>query len=121
MFTGLYHGYGSYYIEGTSQHLSDALVEVITDAGGEVRLGAEATEIIIDNGRAVGVKIDGYEEYAKAVVSNASVPQTFERLLPSSNELDKLLKDYRDRISSYQPSTSHFNVWLGLDLSRDIY
>jgi prolycopene isomerase len=119
MFTGLFHGYGSYYIQGTSQSLSDALVKTVMDGGGEVILGTEVDEIIIDNGKAVGVKANGEEYFAKAVVSNASVPQTFDRLMPASKEVDKLLKHYRARISEYQPGTSHFNVWLGLDLSNE--
>ena len=113
--TGIYHTYGGYYLEGTSQSLSNTLSDVITDAGGEVILKTEVTEIILENNRAVGVKAKDHEYYGNAVVSNASVPQTFDELLPPSIELPP---EYQYKISSSHTSLSSFNVWLGLN--RDI-
>jgi prolycopene isomerase len=106
--TGIYHTYGGYYLEGTSQSLSNALSEVITDAGGEVILKTKVTEIILDNNRAVGVKARGKEYYGNAVVSNASVPQTFDELLPPSIELPP---EYLYKISSAHTSLSSFKLW----------
>ncbi len=116
MVTGFYHRYGNFNIRGTSQSLSDALVGIITDGGGEVILKTEVTEIMLDkNGRAVGVKANGHEYYGNAVVSNAAVPRTFGELLPHWVELPP---DYLNKISASHVSTSTFNVWLGLN--RDI-
>jgi prolycopene isomerase len=112
--TGFYYDDGKLYISGTSQSLSDALVGVIIEGGGEVIFGAEATKIILEKGRAVGVKANGKEYYGNAVVSNAAVPQTFGELIPPS----KVPKDYIARISSYQVTPSSFIIWLGLN--RDI-
>jgi prolycopene isomerase len=111
---GSYYKYGSYYIKGTSQSLSNALSQVIKDAGGEVILKAEVTEILLNNNRAVGVKARGRKYYANAVVSNASVPQTFGKLISTSVVLPP---EYLVKISS-PASISSFNVWLALD--RDI-
>ncbi|RWX47101.1 prolycopene isomerase [Candidatus Electrothrix aarhusensis] len=122
-FTGMYYGYGKFYIEGTSSSLSDALAETIKTAGGKILLKNEVSEIIIEDGRAVGVKANktGHRRYktyyARAVVSNAAVPLTFGKLLPESVKND--LGEYLDNVATGQPSTSHFNVWLGLDLSKD--
>jgi prolycopene isomerase len=139
MNTGLYHAFGSFYLQGnpahnpggvelqgTSQDLSNLLVSSITAPptgapGGEVLLNTEVTEIIIADGRAVGVKTThpdhgAAEYYANAVVSNASVPQTFGKLVPSS----VLPATFAKEISHYQPSYSHVNVWLGVDLNLDI-
>ncbi|RWX49049.1 NAD(P)-binding Rossmann-like domain-containing protein [Candidatus Electrothrix communis] len=141
MNTGLYHAFGSFYLQGnpdnnpdeldlqgTSQDLSNLLVSSITSPptppgvpftfpGGEVLLNTEVTEIIIDgDGRAVGVRTQGGTEYkATTVVSNASPPQTFDKLLPAS----AVPATFTKTISRYQPSFSHFNVWLGLDLNQD--
>jgi len=120
MYTGFYHVYGNYYIKGTSQSLSNALKNVIENSGGQVLLDTEVTEILLDNGRAVGVKTTNPDYpvcYAGAVVSNAAVPQTM-RLLPESAVMPPEYNDYLDMIALYKPSTSHFNVWLGLDLSE---
>jgi prolycopene isomerase len=118
--TGSYHNYGKFYIQGTSQSLSDILAGVIRRAGGDILLNTEAKEIIVENGRAVGVKTEEDNAYyGNAVVSNASVPQTFGRLLPES----EVPNQYMEQITQYRPSVSHCNVWLGLnqDISSDIH
>jgi prolycopene isomerase len=44
---------------------------------------ARVAEIILDAGRAIGVKLtNGKEYYAKKIVSNATRWDTFEKLLP---------------------------------------
>ena len=48
---------------------------------------------------------------ARAVVSNAAVPETLAMLSRS----DALPQSYRDRIASFNASLSSFIVWLGLD------
>jgi prolycopene isomerase len=113
-----YYTYGAFYIQGTSQSLSNTLVEVIQDSGGDVILGTKVTEIILKNRRAVGVKTeDGETYYGNAVVSNASVPQTFGELIPKSK-----VPFLYNKLSSYQVSPSTFNVWLGLnqDITNEI-
>lgn len=122
MYTGFYHAYGNYYIKGTSQSLSDALKNLIEYNGGTFLPNTEVTEILLDEtGRAVGVQTqngdNGDAYYANAVVSNAAVPQTFS-LIPKSAGMPTEYNEYLDMISSYKPSTSHFNVWLGLDMSE---
>jgi len=113
--TGYYYTKGPYYIAGTSQGLSNALVEVIRDGGGEVILGTMVTEVIVENKRAIGVKTeDGERYYGNAVVSNAAVPQTFGELVPES----EVPHYYQEKLSHYRPSLSTFIVWLGLN--RDI-
>ncbi|MCI5207614.1 MAG: FAD-binding protein [Candidatus Electrothrix sp. ATG2] len=127
MYTGFYHAYGNYYIRGTSQSLSNALCQTIKGNGGKVLLNTEVTEIILapdlgdpDVTRAVGVKTTNpnYQVcIAGAVVSNAAAPQTFNKLISESVPLPSEYYDYLDLISTYQPSISHFNVWLGVDLA----
>jgi len=134
MSTGLYHGFGNFYLlgnpekspdgvdlQGSSQDLSSLLAAGIENLGGKLLYNTEATEIIVENGRAAGVRIadpenDSFVEYrAKAVISNASVPQTFDLLLSSA----EVPKDYLKTIAKYEPGTSHFNVWLGVELPED--
>ncbi|WP_339133558.1 MAG: FAD-dependent oxidoreductase [Candidatus Electrothrix sp. GW3-4] len=127
MYTGMYYGYGNFYIGGTSSSLSEALVETIKGAGGEVLLDTEVNKIIVKNGRAVGVKakkIAGGDPrtlhyYGLAVVSNVALPLTFGKLLPQAKSIDELRQGYLDNVALGQPSTSHVNIWLGLDLSKD--
>jgi len=113
--TGGYLKNGSYYIKDRSQALSDALVEVIESAGGRVLLETEATQILLKDGGAAGVRTASGEVFpARAVVSNASALTTFRVMLPP----DAVPQEYLQRLSSYRPSISCFIVWLGLN--RDL-
>jgi phytoene dehydrogenase-like protein len=64
--------------------LVDALVSVAKEAGCELRSGARAASLILDEGRVVGVRIETGETcFAPVVLSTISRRQTFSRLLPS--------------------------------------
>ena len=110
--TGDYIENGGAYIKGTSQSLSDALAKAVVDAGGDVRYGAKVASILLENGKAAGVKTaDGQEFKAKAVVSNASAPQVFNTFLPQESISTK----ERARLNAYSYSPGSVIVWLGLD------
>jgi len=113
--TGEYITHGGSYIKGTSQALSDALAGAVADAGGEVRYGTLVEEILLENGRAVGIKTaEGEVIRARTVVCNASAPQVFGKMLPKG----ALPQPDRARLDAYSESPGSFIVWLGLD--RDI-
>lgn len=110
--TGSYLRNGSYYIRPRSQRLSMALADVIEAAGGEVRYGTAVEKVGIRNGAVDGVFFaDGTEIPAQIVVSNASAPDTFYRMLPQA----AVPPDYREKLAEYRPSISSFIVWLGLN------
>jgi len=103
---------GREYIKPCGQRLSDALMQAIENHRGQVILKTEAETILTKDGGVVGVKtIDGKTYPAKAVISNASAPVTFEKMLSP-----KLVPDsYLAKLRSYRPSHSYFLVWLGLN------
>jgi prolycopene isomerase len=69
------------------------------------------TEILLENGRAVGVKLATGEEYrARRVVSNATRWDTFEKLLPPE-AMPRAEKRFQQR---YQKSPSFLNLHLGV-------
>jgi phytoene dehydrogenase-like protein len=71
-----------------------------------------ADKILVKNGAVEGVAISGGKVLpARAVVSNASVPGTFGRMLPR----EAVPVDYLKRLEEYRPSISTFIVWLGLN------
>lgn len=73
---------GTYYALGSFQTLADALAAAVSENGGEVLLGSEVTKIVVDDGRAAGVRTaDGRVLSARAVISNADAYQTFGELL----------------------------------------
>ncbi|MEM6824269.1 MAG: phytoene desaturase family protein, partial [Pseudomonadota bacterium] len=74
--------YGVHYAMGGVAAIADAMVGVIADQGGLVRQGAEVDEILVEKGRAAGVRLVGGEVIgADVVVSNADAGHTYDRLL----------------------------------------
>ena len=74
--------YGVHYAMGGVQAIADAMVRVIEDQGGTVRLGVEVDEILVEGGRASGVSMtDGTKMHAGVVVSNADAGHTYDRLM----------------------------------------
>ena len=72
---------------GGGVRLVEALAGIVTDAGGEVRNGADAERILVANGRATGVRLGGGEVVAatRAVVASVTPTQLYGRLLGGSD------------------------------------
>jgi phytoene dehydrogenase-like protein len=71
--------------------------------------------ILLTKGAVSGARLRGGEILpARAVISGASAPTTFSKLLPR----DAISERFRAKLASYHPSMSSFVVWLGLD--RDV-
>jgi prolycopene isomerase len=109
--TGDYLKNGSYYIRKRSADLSSGLALAVVESGGRVLYGTRAERIIVEKGAVTGVELDrGDVLPARAVVSNASAPETFGKMVPE----DAVPESYRSRIAACRPSLSSFVVWLGL-------
>jgi len=116
--TGAFMWAGAYYINRTSQDLSDAFSEVIKEAGGEILLSTEAVGINVKDGHVCGVRLkDGRTLKARYVISNANVPATMKMISDSSNKgkYNKKVHRYLKKLKGYRPSLSSFVVWLGLN------
>ncbi|MDX1532349.1 MAG: NAD(P)/FAD-dependent oxidoreductase, partial [Rhodothermales bacterium] len=89
----LYHEGGIARPRGGSGRLSEALADAVRDAGGEIHVDAPVEEILVEGGRAVGVRVGGHVHSARAVLSGAHVLETLGRLLPPEHRpegLDRL-------------------------------
>ena len=109
--TGNHFMGGAYYPVGGPGVLSSGAVQGIGAAGGEVYTNAEVDKIVVEGGRAVGVRmVDGSTFRAPVVVSGAGVPLTLNRLLPRDvAEKTGLLGGVR----GVGPSTAHICLHLG--------
>ena len=109
-----YYQGGGNFIKGGSQVLSDYLAEAIRAEGGEVLLNTMADEIIVDGGKACGVSFtktrSGEKQTAEAdfLISNASIPQVADRLLPEA-EGSRLRAQYK----GLEPGASLLTVYFG--------
>jgi phytoene dehydrogenase-like protein len=109
---------GGYYPIGTSQKISDALMEFIRKRGGEVKLRTRVERILVKDHAAYGVKTkDGAEYSGRVVVSNANAYDTFHSMMDER----EFLKKYLARMDTFTTSLSSFQIWLGLkqDLVRE--
>ncbi len=108
---------GGYYPVGGSQSFPHALVRVIEDNGGEVRLRAPVSRVLVEHGKALGVKLANDERhYAEAIISNADVHRTFLELVGREH----LPRAFVSQIETLKPSTSAFAVFLGIDCVPDL-
>jgi phytoene desaturase len=75
--------WGVWYAMGGTGALVNGLVGLIEEMSGQVRLGADVEQILINGKRAAGVRLAGGEVIdADLVVSNADVAWTYKHLVP---------------------------------------
>ncbi|MEW6078238.1 MAG: NAD(P)/FAD-dependent oxidoreductase [Thermodesulfobacteriota bacterium] len=107
-----YHRHGYYYFEGGSQSVSDALAAVIREHGGEIRLNTLVKKILIEDGRAVGVRTKNNQVWrSRCVISNANAPDTLLKLAGR----DHLPEDYAKKVEAMEIAASAFVVYLGVE------
>ncbi|MBM7069732.1 phytoene desaturase [Actibacterium sp. 188UL27-1] len=74
--------FGVHYAMGGVAAIAKAMAGVIEDQGGDLALGTEVDEILLDGGTAKGVRLIGGEVVpADLVISNADAGHTYDRLL----------------------------------------
>jgi phytoene dehydrogenase-like protein len=95
--------------------ICDRLAAAVGEGGGEIRLRRSAAHILVEGGRAAGVRTaDGEEFRAPVVIANADYKQTFLDLLNPADVPPAHLEAVRRT-----PYTgSELCVYLGLDASR---
>ncbi|MFO7530086.1 MAG: NAD(P)/FAD-dependent oxidoreductase [Marinobacter sp.] len=104
--------YGGFYPVGGASEIAKTIIPVIQASGGEVFTYADVTEILLEKGRAVGVRMaDGEEIRASRVISNAGIINTFEKLLP---EEGREITGYRRKREHITPSMPHIGLYIGL-------
>lgn len=108
----------AHYLEGASYPVGGAgqiaatVVPVIEAAGGAVLVSAEVREILVEGGRAAGVRMaDGRDVRARVVISDAGVANTFGRLLPENIAARTGIGETLGRLA---PSVSHLCLYVGL-------
>ncbi|CAN6720041.1 unnamed protein product [Malus baccata var. baccata] len=94
----------------------DALVRGMKKFGGRISLGSHVEKIVVENGRAAGVKLGSgqFIRAKKAVVSNASMWDTL-NLLPK----EVVPKSFLDRTKTTPQCESFMHLHLGFD-AKDI-
>lgn len=115
----LHAGLQDYYIDGGcyprggGHAIPDALVAHIRRHRGEVHLRTEVTRILVERGRAIGVRLaDGRELRSDIVVSNADPGVTWGRLVDAEHLGARL----RRRVAHLHWSLSTLSLFLAVDM-----
>ena len=103
---------GAYYPVGGASRMAETIIPVIQRSGGEVFTYANVDQILVEKGRARGVRMaDGTEINAPVVISNAGVNNTFGRLLPAAVARKQ---GYRKQLDKVTPSIGHLGLYIGI-------
>jgi all-trans-retinol 13,14-reductase len=108
---------GGYFPVGGSSRIVETIAPVIERAGGTILISAEVDQVIVENNRAVGVRMaDGREFRAKKIVSGAGLINTYQKLLPAKVVQRHQLNRQLQRVS---PSVAHICLYVGLNGSPE--
>jgi all-trans-retinol 13,14-reductase len=106
-----YLGGGSFPVGGSSRIVT-TIDPIIEAAGGTILVRAEVKEVIIENNKAIGVRMEDDRTFtADQVISGAGIVTTYKKLLPAEvvqqHQLDK-------QLHQVEPSVSHGCLYIGL-------
>jgi len=107
---GIIHTYGVSQPKGGSGGLTDALVKCFEHHGGEIRLDAEVEHVIVESGKAKGLRLTTGEDFrAKDAVIGSFHPHKLDQFVSGMD------KDVVARAKNVQPSTfslfvSHYDL-----------
>jgi len=115
MHAGSTHHYldGAYYPLGGGFAIPRAFTRALKDAGGELRLSTSVEKILIEDGRAIGVRLaDGTEARSQYVISNADPEVTLGKLVGREHLSPKL----RRKLDGVTYSVSALSLFFATDM-----
>jgi phytoene dehydrogenase-like protein len=99
--------------------LVDALAEIVRDAGGEIRTGADVERVLVSEGKATAVRLAGGETIRaeRAVVASVTPTQLYGRLLGAGDTPDALVR----AAARYRYGRGEMQIHLALGERPDWY
>lgn len=105
--------YGGFYPVGGSIVFFEKIAPVILQAGGDILVRAEVSDILQENGRVKGVKMaDGKTFLAPQVVSSAGIHTTYNHILKEPERCEALFGEIKG-------SVAHHCLYLGVEGSPE--
>lgn len=92
-------GAGRYHIGGYG-HVAEVCADYVVEQGGLYLAKTRVQRILVEDGRAVGVRIDGRDIRARAVISNAGIQPTVLKLAGAEH----FPAAYIERVTALEPS-----------------
>lgn len=108
--------WGAHYPVGGSQKIAETLLGTVAHHGGWTRVATPVDEIVIEGGRAVGVRCGEEEIRAPRVISGIGAQATTQRLLPQEYHRTRWARSF-ERL---EPAAAHVCLYLGFkgDITR---
>lgn len=105
--------YGVWFIKGGMYTMVQSMEQVFLDIGGKIHYESPIEEILIENQKACGVKLENdLEIYSDFIVCNADFPYAMKNLVKDSKAKGKYTNK---KIDSMKYSCSCFILYLGMD------
>lgn len=101
---------------GGTEQLANTLIRGLEKFGGKIQLNAHVDEIVVENNRAVGVRLKNgsYIKAKKAVVSNATPFDTV-KMLGDKQALPDGVRKWRDELGKLPRHGAIMHLFLGVD------
>lgn len=118
-----YHVGGCYYLEGGSESMAEGLAGIIKENGGEIMVSTRAIKILIEDGKAVGVRVQNVRSKeekdikCRFIISNANAIDTMFKLVGKEH----LPEDYINDINNMEIGAASFTVYMGVNKDYSEY
>ena len=110
--------YGGYFPVGGAGAIAGNMVPIIENGGGKVLTSCNVKEIIIENGKAIGVKFskkdEEFEYFGKNIISDTGAYNTYIKLIPEDINIP-----FRDEIKNAMSDFSTTTLYVGLKESAE--
>jgi len=107
---------GLWFPEGGMYALIQAMGKVAEELGVKVHLNSSVEEVVVQKGQARGVRVNGEEVAADAVLVGADLPYAYRELLPDAANGDFGWRRKREKL---EYTASAFMLYLGIDRKLD--
>lgn len=89
------HGIGTFHPENGMHDITESLMKLASDLGVKFRFNERVEEILVENGKAHGVRTAKATYNSELVVSNMDVTPTYRKLLPGEKAPERILRQER--------------------------
>lgn len=102
---------GASYPVGGASRIAETIAPAIERHGGKIVVSAEVGEVLVENAKAVGVRMsDGRNLYAPLVISDAGARNTFHRLVRKPQPI-------REDLQKIPSSMAYLSLYVGVEQS----
>lgn len=103
---------GFCYVKGGCQKIPEALADYITSHGGKIHYNTVVEKVLVENGKAKGIRLSGGEETKSDMVVGCGAGRDFFLETVGREHLDK---EYLEILDTFRPMEAVFMLHLGVD------